>query len=161
MAETEIRTDGIDQLIKSWEDLLKKYPSLKRETLDALGRRMLFEVVWGIGPSENVQHWQGYYIGSKNGYVAVRPKADTWQVTKSGNRYAVGYVTNAIENGHRNRKPQPTGKKNYHYTKGQNTTAATPGKHFYDGARTALDRMAAPLVQQLAEEVAARLEGKT
>lgn len=35
--------------------------------------------------------------GNEGGYVAVRAKADTYQTTKSGKRYAVGYVTNAIE----------------------------------------------------------------
>lgn len=50
-----------------------------------------------IGGTGKVQSWQQKYMGSGGGYTAVRPAANTYD--RSGN--AVGYVTNAIEGGHR------------------------------------------------------------
>lgn len=160
MAETEIRTDGIDRLLQSWDQLLKEFPSMKSDLLEKLGQQMLSDVRQQIGGRGNVAGWQERHVGSGRGYVAVRPKADTYKTTQGGKRYAVGHVTNAIENGHRNRKPQPTGKEGYHYTKGRIKTAATAGRHFYAAVRSRLDTFGRADLERLAAEIARRLEGK-
>ena len=88
------------------------------------------------------------------GYVAVRAKADTYQTTKSGKRYAVGYVTNAIEGGHRHGGPR--GGKGYRprYRK-----AAVPGKWFYQAVRQDVDEMGQEEVDALMELIVRGLEG--
>lgn len=159
MAETEVRTDGIDQLLRSWDALLKAFPAMKAELLDKMGQQMLSDVQQEIGGRGNVAGWQARHVGSKLGYVAVRPKANTYQTTQSGKRYAVGYVTNAIENGHRNRKPQPTNREGYHYTQGRNKTAAAAGRHFYAAVRGRLGTFGKAELERLAAEIARRLEG--
>lgn len=159
MSVTEVRTDGIDQLLRSWDALLKAFPAMKAELLDKMGQQMLSDVRREIGGTGKVSGWQERHVGSKLGYVAVRPKANTYQTTQSGKRYAVGYVTNAIENGHRNRKPQPTNREGYHYTKGRNKTAATAGRHFYAAVRGRLGTFGRAELERLAAEIARRLEG--
>lgn len=154
----------VDKLLAGWDQLLKDFPQAKRELLERLGSRMLADVRERIGGTGKVRGWQDRYIGSKNGYVANRPKAETWQVTKGGGKYAVGYITNAIENGHRVRRPQPSGspagsgKDSYHYTRGRNNMAAVSGKRFYESVRTRMDSMGREELEKLAAEVARRLE---
>lgn len=96
----------------------------------------------------------GPHMGTKGGYVAVRAKADTYQTTKSGKRYAVGYVTNAIEGGHRHGGPR--GGKGYRprYRK-----AAVPGKWFYQAVRQDVDEMGQEEVDALMELIVRGLEG--
>lgn len=72
-------------------------------------------------------------------------------------RYAVGYATNAIKTGHRNRRLQPSGKEGYHYTKGRNKTAA--GRHCYAAVRGRLDTFCRAKRERLAAEIARRWEG--
>ena len=153
-----VEIEGLDQILARWEGLLQRFPSVKAELLERLGKQMLEDVRWNIGGSGKVQGWQERYIGSKNGYAAVRPKAKTFQTTKSGKQYAVGYITNAIENGHRNRRPQPTGKAGYHY-RPRNKTAAAAGRHFYAAVQTQLEQMGAAELARLADELARELEG--
>ena len=159
MAETEVRTDGIDQLLRSWDALLKAFPAMKAELLDKMGQQMLSDVQQEIGGRGNVAGWQARHVGSKLGYVAVRPKANTYKTTPGGKQYAVGYVTNAIENGHRHRRPSAVKKQGYYY-KPRIKVAAVPGKHFYAGTRSKLQAEGSATVRQLATVVAARLEGR-
>ncbi len=154
-----VEIEGLDQILARWEGLLQRFPSVKAELLERLGKQMLEDVRRNIGGSGKVQGWQERYIGSKNGYAAVRPKAKTFQTTKSGKQYAVGYVTNAIENGHRNRRPQPSDSPGYHYTRGRNRKAAAAGRHFYAAVRTQLEQMGAAELARLADELARELEG--
>ena len=96
-----VDTSGLDRLMESWDALVKQFPEKKRGLLEQIGARLLQEVRTGIGGTGKVSGWQAPHMGSGGGYVAVRPKAETYQTTKSGKRYAVGYITNAIEGGHR------------------------------------------------------------
>lgn len=150
--------EGIDQILERWDQLLRDYPKAKQELLERLGQALLEDVQKEIG-GEHVRGWQEWHRGSKNGYAAVRPAAKKWQRTQSGRQYAVGYVTNAIENGHRARRPQPTGRDGYHYTRGRNKTAAVAGRHFYAAVRSRMGRMGEAELARLADEIAKRLEG--
>ena len=96
-----VDTRGIDRLVESWDRLLKQFPEAKRRALEQMGRDLLANVREEIGGSGKVAGWQEPHMGSGGGYVAVRAKAKTYQTTKRGKRYAVGYVTNAIEGGHK------------------------------------------------------------
>ena len=87
--------------------------------------------------------------------MAVRPKADTYQTTKSGKRYAVGYVTNAFEVGHKIRKPQ--GGKGY---RSRVKVAAVPGRWAYDAVRRQLAGMSQEDVDALMMLIKDGLEGQ-
>lgn len=155
-----VEFDGLDRILSRWDELLKTFPAAKAELLGRLGRELLEEIRRRIGGRGTVQGWQEQYQGSKNGYAAVRPRAKTYQATrKKSDAYAVGYVTNAIENGHRVRHPQPSGRDGYHYTRGRNTTAAAAGRHFYSDVRSRLGQFGQAELARFAEEIARRLEG--
>ena len=143
MAQT-VDTSGLDRLVESWDRLLKQFPDGKRKALEQMWRYLLLDVAG----------WQAPHMGTKGGYVAVRAKADTYQTTKSGKRYAVGYVTNAIEGGHRHGGPR--GGKGYRprYRK-----AAVPGKWFYQAVRQDVDEMGQEEVDALMELIVRGLEG--
>lgn len=79
-----IEIEGLDQILSRWEALLRTFPRAKEELLERLGKQMLEDVRRGIGGGGKVQGWQERYVGSRNGYAAVRPKARTFQATKGG-----------------------------------------------------------------------------
>lgn len=154
-----VEIEGLDQILARWEGLLQRFPSVKAELLERLGKQMLEDVRRNIGGSGKVQGWQERYIGSKNGYAAVRPRAGTFQTTKGGKQYAAGYITNAIENGHRVRTPRPSDSPGYHYTRGRNRKAAAAARRFYAAVQTQLEQMGAAELARLADELARELEG--
>ncbi len=117
-----VDTSGLDRLMESWDALVKQFPEKKRGLLEQVGARLLQAVQTGIGGTGKVAGWQAPHMGSGGGYVAVRPKAETYQTTKSGKRYAVGYITNAIEGGHRHGGPRGGGK-GYRYRPRYQTAA--------------------------------------
>lgn len=153
-----VDVSSIDKILKSWDKLLKEYPQMKRELLEDLGQQMLTDVQEAIGGTGIVSGWQARYVGSRNGYVAVRPRANIYQTTKSGKQYAVGYVTNAIENGHRHRRPRAVRRDGYVY-RSRIRTPAVPGRHFYAQVRRQLGNFGRVELERLALEVAKRLEG--
>lgn len=154
-----VEMTGIDELIDSFEALLRDYPDIKGDLLEELAGRILADVKWGIAGTGQVQSWQDKHVGSGKGYVAVRPKANTYKTTPGGKQYAVGYVTNAIENGHQHRRPSAVKEQGYYY-KPRIKVAAVPGKLFYAGTRSKLQAEGSATVRQLAVIVAARLEGR-
>lgn len=89
---------SITQLDTYFAKLLKTIPDHRRAMFEELADEMLKDVKQRIGGAGKVQSWQDRYTGSGGGYAAVRAKAKTY--TDTSPRYAVGYVTNAIENGH-------------------------------------------------------------
>lgn len=155
-----VQMDGVDQLLASWDALQREFPAMKRDLLEDLGKQMLSEVQSKIPGTGTVRGWQERYIGSKSGYVAVRPKAKTYKTTPGGKKYAVGYVTNAIEGGHKHRRPSQQKRDGYKY-RARINVPAVPGLHFYASVRSQLSGMGAEQLQALAAEVAARLEGRT
>lgn len=158
MAQTVDARD-LDRLMDIWDKLLKQFPAKKREMLERLSPKMLQAVRTEIGGAGKVAGWQAPHMGSKGGYVAVRAKADTYQATKSGRRYAVGYVTNAIEGGHRHGGRRGSTKPGYRY-RPRYQTPAVPGRWFYDQVRPELPDMAETEIQQLLDYIADGLEGQ-
>lgn len=149
-----VDTSGLDQLMERWDALLKQFPAAKRQLLARIGAEMLARVRQEIGGTGKVAGWQALYQGSGGGYAAVRPRRDTWQTTKSGRRYAVGYITNAIEGGHR--VAGPRGGAGY---RPRVHVAAVPGRWFYDAVRQELPDMAEADVRALTELIVDGLEG--
>lgn len=149
----------LDQLLERWSQLLQQFPVKKRELLERAGQQMLQRLRDAIGGTGKVASWQEVYLGSKGGYAAVRPKKDTYQTTRGGRRYAVGYITNAIEGGHRNRRPQPSGDPDYRY-RARIRHAAVPGRHFYYSTRQQLGQIGDRELRALAQEILAELGGQ-
>lgn len=149
----------LQQLQERWSRLVQQFPGQKRDLLERAGQQILQRLRSAIGGTGKVASWQDMSMGSKGGYVAVRPRKDTYQMTGSGTRYAVGYITNAIENGHRNRRPQPSGKADYRY-RARIHHAATPGRHFYYSVRQQLGQVGDRELRQLAQEILEELGGQ-
>ena len=151
----EVNTAGLDRLLESWDKLLREFPQMKKAALEKMGSELLRRVRGEIGGTGKVAGWQVPHMGSGGGYVAVRAKANTYQATKSGKRYAVGYITNAFEGGHKIRKHQ--GGKGY---RSRVKVAAVPGRWAYDAVRRQLAGMSQEDVDTLMELIKDGLEGR-
>ena len=159
MAQT-VKWDGLDQLGKSWSELLKRFPEEKRRVLFEVGQELLTQVRQEIGGKGKVAGWQDIHMGSKGGYVAVRARAKEYQTTKSGKRYAVGYVTNAIEWGHRTGGRRPGRKAEGYRYRPRIHKAAVPGKWTYKMVRGQLDAITQQELDQLLAFIIDGLEGR-
>lgn len=158
MAAT-VDTGELDRLSESWERLVKQFPESKRRLLSELGQKMFQKVQGEIGGEGKVAGWQTPYMGSGGGYAAVRAKKDTWQTTKSGKRYAVGHITNAIEGGHKHGGRRGSSRKGYKY-RGRIHVAAVPGRWFYAAVRQMLPNMAEEEARELTKLLVDGLEGE-
>lgn len=93
---------SLEQLVDKFEELLKTIPNSQKSMFEDIGQAVLLQVQNNVAGTGKVKSWQDNYTGSKGGYAAIRPKARTYDISSCGKkRYAVGYITNAIENGHR------------------------------------------------------------
>ena len=100
-----VKISGLEHLRKDLEELSEELPEMRREIHEELAVQMRGEVEEALArragsSTGTVAGWQEGYVGTKGGYAAVRPRAKT-----SYRGYAVGYITNAIENGHAIRRP--------------------------------------------------------
>lgn len=150
-----VDTTSLDRLVESWDALVQRFPQEKRSALAALGDELLQQVRGEIGGTGKVAGWQVPHMGDGGGYVAVRAKANTYQTTKGGKRYAVGYITNAFEGGHKIRKPQ--GGKGY---RPRIKVAAVSGRWSYDAVRRKLAGMSQEDVDALMMLITDGLEGR-
>lgn len=138
MQSVEVR--GMDEIAQALEDLPRVIEEARAEVFEEIGQELLPAVQARIGGSGSVAGAQEYVVGSGKGYVAVRAKRNA-QIKG----YAAGYVTNALEHGHKVR----------------NSKAHVSGKYMY--RETANDEMAktAETVRKRIEEAALkRLEEK-
>ena len=99
-------------------------------------------------------------MGSGGGYVAVRAKAKTYQTTKNGKRYAVGYVTNSVEGGHRTGGQRPGPKADGYRYRPRYKKAAVPGRWVYDIVRRQMDGMSQDEMDELMKIIVDGLEGR-
>lgn len=155
-----VDTRDIDHLIDSWNALLKRFPDGKQKALESIGRDLLLNVRDEIGGSGKVAGWQEPHMGSGGGYVAVRAKARTYQTTKNGKRYAVGYVTNSIEGGHRTGGQRPGPKADGYRYRPRYKKAAVPGRWFYEQARQDAERILQGEEEKLEKTIVDGLEGR-
>lgn len=138
------------RVFENLEGVRDQIPEIKREFLDGLGGKMLSTVRGNISGTGKVQSWQEARVGSRSGYAAVSAKANT-----EYRDYAVGYVTNAIENGHRIRSPSGQAKERYRPRIRQ---AHVPGRYFYRDSQAAVDNFVKAGATELAEMIARAIE---
>ena len=93
-------------------------------------------------------------MGSGGGYAAVRPKKETFtRDGGSGEPYAVGYVTNSIENGHKQEKGR------YVPALGKKLVAdRVAGKGAYLAARQRAEEIAYQAAERFAKKIQAKLQ---
>lgn len=151
MLEVQIDRSELERLVEKLERSPKALQQARRQAMAAAAPKLLSAVRSEIGGSGKVQRWQNAYVGSRGGYAAARPRAETYtESTKGGKRYAVGCVTNAINNGHK-----------YPSTKlGYRTRAGTvPGKQFYQSAQAQAETVAREAAEQIVQALTDHLGG--
>ena len=147
MTEFRLTVDGLKELTEKLDSAPKAISEAKRQLFEDAAPLMKRAVDTAVGGVGKVQSWQQARVGSKGGYAAVSPKAKTFtEINGKGKRYAVGYVTNSIDSGHK--FPPPSGKAGYR-PRIRSCRMRVEGRHFYRRARQELP--------QIAEQAAKRL----
>lgn len=141
-----IEIHGLEEFDNKLNNLLKNASEKRRNLHEQLAEMAKTEVDGSLGGTGKVASWQEKVVGSGGGYAAVRPMAKTYY-----NQYAVGYITNSVENGHAIRMPQNP------KTKRRIKVAAVKGKAFYAAARNKAEAQAIQMCNKFAEELAGEL----
>ena len=158
MQEIRVDKSELERLVEKLEQSQKVLAQAKRQAMEAAAPKLLSAVRTEIGGSGKVQRWQDAYVGSGGGYAAVRPKKETYVETKGKQtgfragpkQYAVGYITNAVNSGHRS----PRDKFGY-----RSSAAPVPGKQFYQRAQTQAETVAQDAAQQIVDALTEHLGG--
>ena len=154
MQDIQIDAAELDQLAERLAQSPELLREAKRQAFEAAAPRLLALVQTQIGGSGRAMSWQEKFVGSMGGYAAVRPRARTWiETKKERKRYAVGYVTNAINSGHWKRGRGLYQDKRLKSYKTISQADWVAGNHFYEAAR----EQAAPVAQEAAEKIVAAL----
>lgn len=112
MGRRTVSTEEWNAFWTHWNDAVKEIPGMKKEMLEAIGMAVRLETQDQITRSGlndakgRVRFWQDRHIGSKLGYVAVRPDS-VEVVSGGGNKKPVNFValTNYLNSGHKIRGP--------------------------------------------------------
>ena len=158
MQEIELKgLEQIDRLAVKLEKTPQVFQEARSKAFQAAAPEAKRIVDRHIGGGGKVQSWQEFYVGSRGGYAAVRPKKDTWteETKKSGRRYAVGAVTNAIVSGHR--FPSPSGRK-YYKPRIEIPYQYVQSKPFYDHAKPEIEALAKRTANAIADDLMKHLE---
>lgn len=151
MQTTFLEKADLERLAADFNVLLHDYPEWRREMYEEMAQAVLEDVQSGFGNGD-VAGWQDKAVGSGGGYAAVRPKKETF--TQNGKkRYAVGYVTNAIENGHKQEKGRyvPALEKKL-------TADRVAGKGVYAGARQRTEQIAYQAAERFVKKIQQKLK---
>lgn len=152
MTETSIDSSELKELIDRLEGAPAAIKAAKKQAISSAATKLKSIVDQEVGGSGKVRNWQGKYVGSLGLYAAVRPKAETYATDHQGRptKYAVGYVTNAINSGHR----FPLSKLGYRSRAGK-----VPGKQFYQRAQVQAEQVAQETAQQIVQALTDHLGG--
>lgn len=156
MQEVQIDHSELDRLVEKLAKSPQVLREAKRQAMEAAAPKLKQALDAQIGGSGKVRSWQETYVGPKGGYAAVRPKAKTYAEIKGKQtgfrappkKYAVGYITNAVNSGHR----FPRDKLGY-----RGSVGTVPGREFYQQAQaqagSVAQEAAAQIVQTLTEHL--------
>lgn len=114
MLEAHIDKSELDRLVKKLEQSPQVLKQAKQQAIEAAAPKLKEAVQREIGGSGRVRSWQEGYVGSGRGYAAARPLAKTFAESRGKQTFsgphekphpthAVGYITNAINSGHKAR----------------------------------------------------------
>ena len=146
--------EGLEEIMERLQASPEVFRDARTRELENLGRQLLPRVQARIGGTGRIQALQELHLGSGKGYMAVRPKADTFVTTPAGKQYAAGAVTNAIEGGHATRTPSGQAKR-YHP---RINVARVPGKYMYRDTEDEAEQLAQDIGNRVAQEIVQRLE---
>lgn len=138
-----INLDGIEKISDKFNELLEKFPEMRRKYHEEVAKETQDLVKGGFGNGK-VASWQEKHVGSKGGYSAVRPMAKTYYAN-----YAVGYITNSVTSGHRTR---PASQKRH-----RPRTNYVSGKHVYIDKEVTARIMAERKAEEMTREIERRL----
>ena len=149
-----IKISGLDEFAKDLDQLRDRLPQKRKEAHQRLSRKMLSQVKNALrekakSSSGKIESFQEGVVGSGGGYAAVRPKSDRYE------GYAMGHITNAVENGHAVRKPSGSLKK--YRPRGKHKYVI--GLAFYQAAGKNLEKMALDEANRIADEIEKELKG--
>lgn len=82
MQEAHLDHSELDKLVEKLAKSPQIIKEAKRQAFEAAAPKLKALVQREIGGSGKVRGWQEAYVGSKGGYAAVRPMADTYVETK-------------------------------------------------------------------------------
>lgn len=150
-----IEVYGLNELINRIDDCIGARQVNHRELHERIAEQMKDELdasilASGFQNPGRVVDWQGEHVGSGGGYAAVR--AIKGEYGKTRKKYRIGYLVNALENGHRVRPP---GK-----TRPRAKQLRVEGYHFYDRTKPKLLEIATAEAEKYLQEIADRLQGK-
>lgn len=159
--EVSIDASEVTRLAELLEQAPQVLGKAKRQAIEAAAPKLKAVVRTEIGGSGRVRNWQESYVGSGGGYAAVRPRKKTYAESKGlqtwaeksekkPKRYAVGYLTNAINNGHR----APRDKFGYRHRAGIVAT----GKQYYQQAQAPAEQVGQETAEQIIQAVVDHLE---
>lgn len=151
-------TSALSKLAERLERAPQVLAEAKLQTFEDAAPRLKAAVDAEIGGAGKVRSWQGAFVGSKGGYAAARPKKKLYIETlgkqkgfRAGpKKYAVGYVTEAINSGHR----PPRNKFGYYAS-----AKRTSGRQFYQRAQAQAEQVAREAGEQIAQALIEHLEG--
>lgn len=144
MQEASVDKRALEALVKKLELAPEVLREQKRQAFEAVSHELLNAVQTRIGGTGKVAGWQERFTGSGGGWAAARPRAKqfTEKGKRSGKQYPVGYVTNAVNSGHRTpRGGRVTGRWFYQKTQAQAEELA----------RKTMERISQGLIDQLEE----------
>lgn len=169
MQEFHIDSADLERLTEK----LKKAPEVlawaRRQAMISAAAEFKSMMDAAIGGSGRVRSWQQSYVGSGGGYAAVRPRAKTYAEARKKQTYeerrrkphptyAVGYITNAINSGHRtpsHRMGQDKGLRGYRV----NTTGWVGGKGFYEAVQNQAEAVGEKAAKEILAALIDHLEG--
>lgn len=151
----------LGELGKNLEALLRRIPREKLDLLRDLGdaaKEAVDTSIEGSGFSDGgdtLASWQRYHLGSKGGYVAVRPVGEKEGYTNGKN--GPGAITRYNETAHAiRRRTKTTGRYRPRINMPQ-----VPGRHFYERADGTALAEANRLLEDYAKKMEQELEGLT
>ena len=142
-----VEISGLKEVQKRLEGYPEAMKKARSEFFEEAGREMLSTVRRRIGG-------QGYVANVQEVYTAVRAKADT-----ELRGYAAGYITNALENGHKVRGPSnhPKRKRKSRREEGRDRVAGIYMYHMTDA--DVVRRLTAEGAREIEKKAMAYLEG--
>lgn len=156
--DAKVDASALAALAERLEQAPQVLKDAKRQAFTEAAPKLKAAVDAEIGGTGKVRGWQGAFVGSKGGYAAARPQKRLYVETQGKQKgfragpkkYAVGYITNAIDSGHRS----PRNKFGSYASAGR-----TPGKQFYQRAQTDAQDVAQEAGEQIIQTLIDHLEG--
>ena len=147
-----VEISGLREVTAKLEAAPEIIREARAEFFDAAGASLLSDVRGRIGGTGRIAGVQEFYVGSGKGYAAIRAKAKT-----NVGKYAAGYITNALENGHEGRTASGKAKRK---RRSRAKASRVPGKYMYrNTAAQELDQLAETGARRIEDLVAKKLEG--